>query len=149
MTYIVEGGNWKCLVEYSDKTYRKLNDRIIEICTLAYEELFNDNINHNNVEIYQLLDESGKNFFETSIYDDVKMPMLNISIITKCYNIIDTNISKNQFYILSDILIENSSNPHLINEFLILKDKIFEEIPDMKQFIERKFIDNKIIKNIG
>ncbi len=148
MTYIVEGGNWKCLVEYNDSTYRRLNDKIIEICTLAYEEVFNDNINHTNVEIYKLLDESGKNFFETSIYDDVEMPILNVSIITKCYNIIDTNVPENQFYVLSDLLIENSANSHLIDNFLHFKNKIFEEMPDMKQFVERKFTKNKIIKNI-
>lgn len=147
-SYIVESANWKCLVDFNDKNFTKINDKIIEICTLAFEEMFSVNISHENVEVFQLTYEDGVNYFEmVDDYDDP--PDIKISLITKCYHVDDINVDKNHYYVLSDILIENSSNPDLLADFYEIKNHIFKNIPEMKKLIKNKFSNNvKIVKNI-
>lgn len=125
--YIVESGNWKCSVLFNNKNFTTTEQKIIEVCTLAFESIYKQ-MNHKNVEIYSLLDENGNNY-----YGDIEItsiPNLYISLISKCYEVTNQK-SKYYYYIVNDLLFANAALPHLIEDFTLLKSKAKDQSPKL------------------
>ena len=148
--YVVECANWKCVVGFNDPIYTTEESKLLEICTLAYEELFNPSVLHKNVTLYSLLDERGLDYFDnTELNKELsEFPTFKISILTKCYKSADYKNEKKHHLITSDTLIENSSNHTLIHQFMKMKRNYYASNPKTEALIKRRFGAKQVIKNV-
>jgi hypothetical protein len=148
--YVVECANWKCLVSFNDANYTSKDSKLIEICTLAYEELFDATTLHRHVTLYSLVHPNGVDYFNNDELnaESGDIPIFKISILTKCYKSKDYLDDKKHYFIKSETLIENSSNHSLMDRFISMKIAYFKSYPKIADLIINKFGKKQIIKNM-
>jgi len=121
--YIVESGNWKCKVSVKSKLGKK-DYTIIECATLSFETLFGNgciSYDQMDIEIFSLIDENGKDFFVDDLQD---CPNPSFGLLTKVYNIKDSKLLDNHFYMLSRNIFENAAQPHHVELAMELEEEM-------------------------
>jgi len=121
--YIVESGNWKCKVSVESKLGKK-DYTIIECATLSFETLFGNgciSYDQMDIEIFSLIDENGKDFFVDDLQD---CPNPSFGLLTKVYNIKDSKLLDNHFYMLSRNIFENAAQPHHVELAMELEEEM-------------------------
>jgi len=126
-SYVVEGVNWKCKVDIiSRNTFKDIEDKLIEAATLCFEHIFGKYPHMDVVDLYELKDENGidyfKNIDEDSIDDEIPDP--SFGFVTKIYSIKDLNKADNHYVIPSKFIFENASNL----EGIFLSEELEKEI---------------------
>lgn len=148
INYIVESGNWKCLVKLKDihKILTSESEKITEACTLAFEFIYKA-IDHQNVELISILDEDGEEYV-----DDVDLTngltYVFVSMITKCYRESHINIHNKHYFLISSFLIKNSGAMELYSPLKQTMISAFENDPKLKSFIANSFKETHIITNV-
>ena len=104
--YIVEGSNWKCKVSLEKSKDLDAEYQLIEAATRCVEHLFTHTPRPDSVDILELKDPNGVDFFSTTggHVDDIPDPAFGLLI--KIYKINDTNKIDNHYLI--------SGNPHIL-----------------------------------
>jgi len=144
-TYIVECANWKAKVEFKNTIGDNMEDIIIEVSTQAFECIFSNTYNDDNVMVFQLKNQAGRDYFT-----DIKMqsiPDPTFSLLTKTYRLKDVEDESKHYFILTRSILENAALPHMfvaLNEFENMVKKqnrlFYKQILDV--FKETKIVSN-------
>lgn len=146
-TYIVECANWKAKVEYKsiDKSV-KTEEHIIEVCTQAFECIFSNTYNSDNVMVFQLKNQSGDDYFTDLQMQNIPDP--TFSLLTKAYNLKNEDDESKHFFILTRSILENASLPHMIVELNKFEKIIKKQNGSFYKHLLEAFKETKIISNL-
>ena len=121
-TYIVECANWKAKVDFTNtSSFESVGDKIFEVCTLAFENIFANTYNSDHVMVFELKNSNGIDYFKDLKME--KIPDPSFSLLTKAYSLKDEDNESKHYFVLTRSLLENASLPDMLLE---LKD--FEKI---------------------
>jgi hypothetical protein len=148
INYIVESGNWTCLIKLTDShnILRTESDKITEACTLAFEYIYKA-IDHTNVELISILDENDEEYINDVNLEE-GLPYVFISMITKCYRKSHANINAKHYFLLSSFLIKNAGALELYSPLKKTMISEFEKNPTLKSFLVKNFKNTHIITNV-
>lgn len=146
-TYIVECANWKAKVEYSgvDKSI-KSEESIIEVCTQAFECIFSNTYNSDNVMVFQLKNQAGNDYFVDLQMQDIPDP--TFSLLTKAYKLKHEEDESKHYFILTRSILENASLPHMILELNEFEKIVKKENRLFYKHLLESFKESKIISNL-
>lgn len=146
-TYIVECANWKAKVEYkSDSKSSPVDANIIEVCTQAFECIFSNTYNSDNVMVFQLKNQSGNDYFVDLQMQDIPDP--TFSLLTKSYKLKDEDNESKHFFVLTRSILENASLPHMIVELNEFEKIIKKQNRTFYKHLLEAFKESKIISNL-
>lgn len=112
-TYIVECANWKAKVDFTNtSSFEKLEDKIFEVCTLAFENIFANTYNSDNVMVFELKNAMGSDYFKDMNME--KIPDPSFALLTKAYRLKDEDNESKHFFVLTRTLLENASLPDML-----------------------------------
>lgn len=106
-SYIVEGSNWKCKVSLEKGTYDNIDYKLVEAATRCFEHLFSNFAKFDSVDIFELKDEDGVDYFKQTETDVIPDPAFGL--LTKIYSIKDIKNIDNHYFIKTRTLMENAS----------------------------------------
>lgn len=146
--YIVEGSNWKCKVSLEKSKDLDAEYQLIEAATRCVEHLFTHTPRPDSVDILELKDPNGVDFFSTTggHVDDIPDPAFGLLI--KIYKIKDTNKIDNHYLIRTKTLMENASAYDAIPLSFELEDEIKKRNPRMYKTIH-SLMKNKMVLKLG
>lgn len=146
ITYIVECANWKAKVECKNTIGDNIENTIIEVSTQAFECIFSNTYDDNNVMVFELKNQSGEDYFTNLKMQQIPDP--TFSLLVKSYRLKDEDDESKHYFILTRTILENAALPHMIVE---LND--FEKIIKKQNRLFYKnvldvFKESKIISNL-
>jgi hypothetical protein len=146
--YIVEGSNWKCKVSLEKSKDFDFDYQLIEAATRCVEHLFTNNIRTDSVDVFELKDTDGVDFFSTAggHIDDVPAP--GFGLLIKIYKIKDTNKIDNHYVIRTKVLLENASACDAILLSLELESELKKHNPRMYKTIH-SLMKSKLVLKLG
>jgi hypothetical protein len=146
--YIVEGSNWKCKVSLEKSKEVDAEYRLIEAATRCVEHLFTNTMRDDSVDVLELKDSNGVDFFSMmgGPVDDVPDPAFGLLI--KIYKAKDTNKVDNHYVIRTKVLMENASAYEAIHLSFELENEIKKRNPRMYKTIH-SLMKNKLILKLG
>lgn len=106
-SYIVEGSNWKCKVSLEKGTYDNVDLKLVEAATRCFEHLFSNFSKFESVDIFELKNEDGEDYFKQTDIEIVPDPAFGL--LTKIYSIKDLKNIDNHYFIKTRTLMENAS----------------------------------------
>jgi|TARA_R110000868_G_scaffold9602_14_gene47351 hypothetical protein len=144
-TYIVEGSNWKCKVDV-EKTKDSTNKeyRLIEAATLCIEHIFGNYEHMDCVDMFELKDRQGVDYFKCLDSDEIPDP--SFGILTKVYKLKDLKNVSNHYVIRTRMLLENASANHITDLLDDLEDEIKSTNPKMLTTINQLMEGKSIFK---
>lgn len=145
-TYIVECANWKAKVECKNTIGDNIEDTIIEVSTQAFECIFSNTYDANNVMVFQLKNQSGEDYFT-----DLKMQQIpdpTFSLLTKTYRLKDEDDESKHYFILTRSILENAALPHMIVELNEFEKMMKKQNRSFYKHILDVFKETKIISNL-
>ena len=145
-TYIVEGSNWKCKVTSETNTDNDTEYRLIEAATRCIEHLFSQNSRQDCVDIFELTDESGVNFFQEPDMDENDIPDPSFGLLTKIYKVKDIEKTDNHYVIRTRTLMENASVYAAIPLITELESDIEKKNPQLIRTIRTIMKDRQVFK---
>lgn len=144
-TYIVEGSNWKCKVDLekskdpSDKEYQ-----LIEAATLCIEHIFGNYEHMDCVDMFELKDTQGVDYFQSLDADDIPNP--SFGLLTKVYKLKDAKNIDNHYVIRTRTLLENASAYHITDLMDDLEDELKSVNPKMVEVVTQLMNGKSILK---
>lgn len=146
-SYIVECANWKSKVDYSNvSNYQKNEDTIVEVATLAFEYIFANTYNSDKVMVFALKDESGNDYFDSMNMKKTPDPLF--ALLTKVYKLEDEYDEEKHYFVLTKVLLENASLPHMVIELKEFEKKIKKQNKAFYNNIIKIFKNNNVITNL-
>jgi len=142
--YIVEGTNWKCKISYDKSNNFSQEDELVEVATRCFEHMFGIYPHLDQVDIFELRDLNGLDYFKNLEEDDIPDP--SFGILTKIYKKEDSKDSNNHYYIMSKFIFENASNPEAVLLAEELEKEVQKKNPDFYDSLEDMMKDSKILK---
>lgn len=143
-TYIVEGTNWKCKVDLEKNTGLNKEYQLIEAATRSLEHLFGNYDHMDSVEVFELRDTDGIDYFKQINYEDVPEPALGL--LTKIYSLKDVKKTNNHYVIKTKNLLENAGINYALTLVNILEKEIHLKNPKLIETIQDLMKDKIIIK---
>lgn len=144
-SYIVEGTNWKCKVSLESSLQLDVNNKMVEAATRCIEHLFNGQ-NEEFVNIFELKDREGRDYFKEKDLDDVPDP--SFGLLTKIYKTKDKTNSGNHYVIKTRTLMENASIVDAIHLMTKLEEDTKKSNPYLFKTIN-KLLKNRLIFKLG
>ena len=145
--YIVECANWKSKVEYKNSNKdSNAEDDIIEVCTQAFECIFSNTYNSDNVMVFQLKNQSGDDYFTNLQMQEVPDP--TFSLLVKAYKLKHEDDESKHFFVLTKTILENASLPHMILELTEFEKIVKKQNRTFYKHLLEAFKENKIISNL-
>lgn len=146
--YIVEGSNWKCKVSLEKSKDVDAEYQLIEAATRCVEHLFTNTSREDSVDMLELKDSNGVDFFSMmdGPVDDVPDPAFGLLI--KIYKTKDTNKVDNHYVIRTKVLMENASAYDAIPLSFELEKEIKKRNPRMYKTINF-LMKNKMVLKFG
>jgi len=145
-TYIVEGTNWKCRVSLESNTEQNFDYKLIEAATRCIEHLFSAHGPQSSVDVIELLDSDGADFFKLEEVDEDKIPDPAFGLLTKVYRLKDINKHDDHYVIRTKTLMENAS----AYDALWLVDELEQEVkkknPLMFNSVEKVMRNNLVFR---
>ena len=144
-TYIVEGSNWKCKVDLekmsgtTDKEYQ-----LIEAATLCIEHIFGNYEHMDCVDMFELKDRQGIDYFKSLESEDIPDP--SFGLLTKVYKLKDSKNVDNHYVIKTRMLLENASANHITDLLDELEDEIKSTNPKMFETVDDLMKGKSILK---
>jgi len=114
-TYIVECANWKAKVDFTNtSSFESTEDKIFEVCTLAFENIFANTYNSDHVMVFELKNSMGVDYFKDLKME--KIPDPSFALLTKAYSLKDEDNESKHYFVLTRPLLENASLPDMLLE---------------------------------
>lgn len=146
-TYIVEGSNWKCKVDLEKiKDVTNKEYQLIEAATLCFEHIFGNYEHSECVDMFELKDTNGLDYFQDLEADDVPNP--SFGLLTKVYKLKDTKNVDNHYVIRTRTLLENASAHHITDLIDELEEELKSVNPKMIEVVTQ-LMDGKSILKFG
>jgi hypothetical protein len=144
-TYIVEGSNWKCKVDL-EKSKESINKeyQLIEAATLCIEHIFGNYEHLDCVDMFELKDTQGFDYFKSLENDDIPDP--SFGLLTKVYKLKDSKNVDNHYVIKTRMLLENASANHITDLLDELENEIRDTNPKMLDTVEQLMKGKSILK---
>lgn len=146
-TYIVECANWKAKVEYNNALKSNpVEDDVIEVCTQAFECIFSNTYNADNVMVFQLKNQSGEDYFTNLQMQQIPDP--TFSLLTKAYKLKDEDNESKHFFVLTRSILENAALPNMIIELNEFEKLLKKQNRAFYKHLLEAFKESKIISNL-
>ncbi len=146
-SYIVECANWKSKIDYSNTAnYNKIEDKIIEAATLSFEYIFANTYESDKVIVFSLKDASGTDYFESMKMKDTPDPLF--ALLTKVYKLEDEQDEEKHYFVLTKVILENASLPHMLIELKEFEKMIKKQNKPFYKNLIDIFKNNNVITNL-
>lgn len=114
-TYIVECANWKAKVDFTNtSSFESTEDKIFEVCTLAFENIFANTYNSDHVMVFELKNSMGDDYFKDMKME--KIPDPSFALLTKAYRLKDEDNESKHYFVLTKPVLENASLSDMLVE---------------------------------
>lgn len=143
-SYIVEGTNWKCKVDLEKNPNQDKEYNLIEAATRCVEHLFGNYTHPDTVDVFELKDTNGVDYFKQLDIDDVPDPA--IGLLTKVYKLKDVKNSDNHYVIKTRDLLHNASALDSIILIEMLETQVKLKNPELYKFVCKTMKDKFIVK---
>ena len=144
--YIVEGTNWKCKVSLDNDLDQKLEFKLFEAATKCIEHLFSNHGPIPSVDLIELTDSEGVDYFKIETDDESSVPDPSFGILTKVYKIKDIKNPDNHYVILTEKLMENASAYEAILLIDTLEKMMNEKNPQIYESVNNVMRDKLVFK---
>lgn len=145
-SYIVEGSNWKCKVNLEKDTYDNVDLKLVEAATRCFEHLFGNFAKFDSVDIFELKDEDGIDYFKQTETEIIPDP--SFGLLTKIYKIKDVKNINNHYFIKTRTLMENASIACAISLLDELEKETKKTNPGLYKNIS-KLMKGKLVFRMG
>jgi len=143
-TYIVEATNWKCKV-YLEKTKDVDKEyQLIEAATLCIEHIFGNYEHMDCVDMFELKDTNGCDYFQDLESDE--MPNPSFGLLTKVYKLKDTKNIDNHYVIKTKTLLQNAGAYYITDLIDELEEVLKNQNPKMVEVVTQLMKGKTILK---
>lgn len=144
--YIVEGSNWKCKVNMEKGTYDNIDHKLVEAATRCFEHMFSNFSKFECVDIFELKDENGVDYFKHAELEEIPDPAFGL--LTKIYSIKDSKHIDNHYFIKTRTLMENASIACAMDLLDELEEETKKNSPSLYKNIS-KLMKGKLVFRMG
>lgn len=146
-SYIVECANWKAKVDYTNSlNYNNPEQNVVEVATLAFEYIFANTYDSDKVFVFELKDAAGNDYFNNMNMKDTPDPLF--AMLTKVYKNTDEHDEDKHYFVLTRIILENASLPHMLVDLKEFEKMIKKQNKSFYNNIIKIFKNNSVITNL-